>query len=372
MSLCLQSSALQTVGGVLIAIIILLVMVTVHEAGHYAAGKLLKFKINEFAIGFGPALFRKKRKNSEEMFSVRLLPLGGFCAFAGEDEETEDPSDPALFHNRKPWMRILVLLAGPLMNYLLALLLIFTLFFAYGQPAYSLYRVAQTQEFPSQYCLQEEDIILDINGKGVYNITDYITALNGKQKGDLVPFTVLRDGEKITLSVMLQSDVACKNLSDTQPILRAIASFQFDEEDPSGNGGLKGVSVRHGFFSTIGRGVVYSGKIGGMILQTLGELLTGKLALTSVGGPVTTIKVTSEAAAQGLPSILTISAYIGVNLAVFNLLPIPALDGSKVVLTAIEWIRKKPINRKVEAVINMVGFIAILLFAVLVDVLQFV
>ena len=102
----------------------------------------------------------------------------------------------------------------------------------------------------------------------------------------------------------------------------------------------------------------------------MGQLLTGDLGLSAFGGPVSTIKLTSQIASRSVQQFLEISAFIGVNLAVFNLLPIPALDGSKVIFTAIEWVRGKPINRKVEAVIHAVGFVLLLGFAVLVDILQ--
>ena len=122
MTLCLLAAAdvLRAVGSVLLALLILLAMVTVHEFGHYAAGKLLHFKVEEFSVGFGPKLFSRAKKDGE-VFSVRLLPLGGYCAFAGEDAEDADPD---AFPNKAPWKRIVVLAAGALMNYLLALLLI--------------------------------------------------------------------------------------------------------------------------------------------------------------------------------------------------------------------------------------------------------
>ena len=121
---------MNTVLAVLLAILILLAMITVHEFGHYLAGKLLKFKINEFAIGFGPKLFKRTSRRTGEAFSIRLFPLGGFCAFEGEDG---DAADPAAFNNKAPWKRIIVLLSGPLMNYILALFLIIISMFAFGQ-----------------------------------------------------------------------------------------------------------------------------------------------------------------------------------------------------------------------------------------------
>ena len=131
-------------------------------------------------------------------------------------------------------------------------------------------------------------------------------------------------------------------------------------------------TAKFGFFETLGRSFVYSFKIAGSAFRVLGELLTGRIGIRSFGGPVSTIKVTSQAVSGGFRYFLEISALIGVNLAVFNLLPIPALDGSKVVFTVIEWIRGKPISRKVEAIIHAAGFIFLLGFAILVDILQFV
>ena len=123
------SGVMSTIGSVLLALLILLAMITVHEFGHYVAGKIFRFKINEFAIGFGPALFKHKKKNGE-LISVRCLPLGGYCAFEGEDT---DAPHPDAFNNKKPWQRIIVLLAGAFMNYLLALVLLIVSFLACGQ-----------------------------------------------------------------------------------------------------------------------------------------------------------------------------------------------------------------------------------------------
>ena len=129
---------------------------------------------------------------------------------------------------------------------------------------------------------------------------------------------------------------------------------------------------RFGFGETIGRSFVYSFKIAGSIFRVIGELFTGRLGLNALGGPVTTITTTASVASQSFRSFLEIAGFIGVNLAVFNLLPIPALDGSKVVFTVIEWIRGKPISRKVETIIHAVGFVLLIGFAILVDILQFV
>ena len=193
-----------------------------------------------------------------------------------------------------------------------------------------------------------------------------------------MPFTVSRVVEweegapkrrvKTQVTVLLRADVQDASSADTDLLWRALGAAQ-DEE---GNFLMANAAARFGFFETIGRSFVYSFKIAGSIFRVLGELLTGRLGLDAFGGPVTTISMTAQLASMGLKYFLEIAGYIGVNLAVFNLLPIPALDGSKVVFTAIEWVRGKPISRKVEAVIHTVGVLLILGFALLVDILQFV
>lgn len=361
------AGALRTAGGVLLALLILLVMVTVHEFGHYLAGKALGFKIEEFAVGFGPRLCKAVKKNGE-IFSLRAFPLGGFCAFAGED--AEDP-DPAAFNNKKPWRRILVLLAGPLMNYLLALVLLAVSFFACGQMLLMAYRVAPPESGLQAACsLQNEDVIIACEGKNIYLTSDLMDALEGRRAGDMVRFTLSRRTDAgravVEVPVVLRADAAFENLTDNAAVWRCLG---IAEED--GNYLVYAASYRgFGFWETLGRAFSYSARIGGTIFKVLGQLLTGDLGLSAFGGPVTTIRITSEVALRGLQHFLEIAAFIGVNLAVFNLLPIPALDGSKVVFCAIEWVRKKPVNRKAEAIIHAVGFVLLLGFAVLADVWQ--
>lgn len=370
MALLSVSSVMHTVLTVLLAILILLVMITVHEFGHYLAGKALKFKINEFAIGFGPKLFKRVSKRTGEAFSVRLLPLGGFCAFEGEEGESK-VLHPDAFINKAPWKRIIVLISGPLMNYLLALFLIIISMFSFGQMMFKVGSVTPADGDFAKYSLCADDVIYDVDGKGIYILTDLVYALDGKSEGDIVKMTVFRDGERQTVEVMLRTDCDFKNSEDTGRVFHALGLGTY-LNDGASYWDCSFVSTRFGFFETLGRSFLYSFKVAGTIFRVLGELLTGRMGISSMGGPVTTIMVTSEVAAQSLQSFFEISAYIGVNLAIFNLLPIPALDGSKVIFCLIEWIFRKPVPRKVEAIIHSVGFIAILAFAVLVDILQFV
>ena len=459
------ASAFKTAGYVLLAILILMIMITVHELGHYLVGKAFKFKINEFAIGMGPAIFKRTMK-SGEIFSIRLFPFGGFCAFDGEDQDGDDPN---AFNNKKPWQRILVLVAGATMNYLLALLIIIISMSAYGQSTLgmqygrhdeAIYGTNIEEQIPADKSINDGEYIVSLTRDGkksnIYMTVDLISSLNHAKKGDVVTAELISGGKTVKRDIILRADVECKNLTEVTKAYDALgigyamqleangsspfikgdflikigapdveyknATFVYTPDDvayvlkdkavgdtvwfwttrdtkyvytfgsswsaceKTGEGvmnylGIKetarnyyvtAIYVKHGFFKTIGHSFGYSFKIGGTVFRTLGQLLTGKLGLNAVGGTITTIKTTSEVISYGFRYALEIMAFIGVNLAVFNLLPIPALDGARVVFCVIEWIRKKPVSRKVEGIIHAVGLIVILGFAILVDILQFI
>lgn len=467
-NLLAMPTALRTALYAILAILMLMLMITVHELGHYLVGKIFKFKINEFSIGMGPAIFKRKMKSGEQ-FSIRAFPLGGFCAFEGEDDDKDDPN---AFNNKKPWQRILVLIAGAFMNYVLALLIIILSMSIYGQTVMgvqyarhddAIYGQTIESQIPADKSINDGEYILSItkNGKktNVYMTVDLISALNHAKKGDEVTLEIMK-GDKNTekKTIILRSDVECKNITEVTKVYEALgigsamqveptsensplksgdfiikigktgeeyknATFVYSADDvahvlknldgdsfaiwtsrdnsviltlsdelkaaASSGGeavmaalGVKDTGVRSyytaakymklGFFRTIGHSFEYSFKIAGTVFRTLGQLLTGKLGLSAVGGTVTTIVTTTKVISYGLVYALEIMSFIGVNLAVFNLLPIPALDGARVVFCLIEWIRKKPVNRKIEAAVNGIGLILILGFAILVDILQFI
>jgi len=338
---------------ILIAVLVLLVMITVHEFGHYVAGKIFKFKINEFSIGFGPAIIKKTKKDGE-IFSLRLLPLGGYCAFSGEDTDAESEGD---FNSKPPWQRIIVLISGALMNFILAIVIAGIFIGVYGTPAFKVEEVKPTDEVADFYQQFESgDIIIEADGINAFMITDIMSAIGDKKAGEIIEFVVLRNGATKVLKVpVLQNEV--ENIESTAETLRAI-----------GLTAIRGTTVRFGFFTSIGKTFAYSFRLGSSIFKILGQLLTGKLGLNVMGGTVTTITQTATGVkTYGMSFLLQVTALIGVNLAIFNLLPIPALDGCKTLFTIIEWIRKKPINRKLENILSIVGMVLLLGFAILVD-----
>lgn len=411
------ASVMKSIGGVVLAIVILLAMVTIHEFGHYVAGKILGFKINEFSVGFGPAIFKKRSKKSGELFALRVIPLGGYCAFDGEDEadeptedqtdavkksETENPFEELIstpqetqneggmvestaemaesaeteypqpkgerFNDQPPWKRIIVLFAGAVMNYLLALVLLLIMVGTYGQPMCIAMPTGYNSEMEVPHAawetetLSPRDILLEINGEKISMVSDCIDGLKGKKAGDEVSVKVLRRVDKAwkekQVRLVLLADASFTNMSEIELLERVMGLEIYT------------TTLKRGGWHTVGGALQYSAEMGTSILKTLGELLTGRLGMEAVGGPVTTITTTAKVATNSLFSFLYIASFIGVNLAVFNLLPIPALDGCKVIFCIIEWIRKKPVNRKVEAIIHFIGIIFLFGFAILVDLLQ--
>lgn len=356
------NAIMSIIGKILLAILILLFMITVHEFGHYTTGKLLGFQINEFAIGMGPKIFRKRLK-SGEFFSFRIFPLGGYCAFEGEDEG--ENTNPKAFNNQKPWKRIIVLISGALFNFLSAILISFIAFSCFNETVLVVEDIfddsANISNFNTPDGLCKNDIIYSIDGKKLYLTLDsssYITKAD-----DTMSVVVLRQDDtgkykkkEITLNkgnYTYIDDEGNQQLSYGWGILQRYEKYNF--------------SVGEAFV----RSIPYCIRAGAYVLETLGGLFTGEVAVSDLGGPVTTIDVTTQIISTGFGNTLFLIILISVNLAVFNLLPFPALDGGRVVFVIIEWIRKKPISRKVEGIIHAVGLLLLLLLVIILDVIRY-
>lgn len=419
------------IGYVLLALLALMAMIVVHELGHYTAGKLLGFKIDEFAIGFGPKIFKRKNKKTGELFSIRPFPIGGFCAFHGEDadgalldengNQVKDANgniikDPDAFNNQKPWKRLIVLFSGAFMNFLSAILIITIYFSAYGQP---LPYVVGTYDVPSyQNVFEQGDVLLSVNGKQINLMAQEDLDNVFKKVGDTAQFRVLRDGKRIKITASkffydpfedgdyiyavdgkkLDTPVAYADYLATVESNDAfiVTVVRYDEkgeiceqstmkvqkganpEDANGfysyGFGITRTIARAKlpFFLAFGRAWSFCFFIVFKILASLGALITGKMGIEGAGGTITTIITMAKVSALGFDSFMYVVAIISANLAVMNLLPFPALDGSRMLFTLIEMIFKKPVPRKVEAVIHTVGLVLLLVLAVFLDVFHLV
>ena len=377
---------------ILIAVVILLVMIVIHELGHYVAGKILRFKINEFSVGFGPKIFSKKNKKTGEVFSLRAVPLGGFCAFEDEsglesEEETGEVIDPdsvfpeiqpeqvmspcvdplkekeeatekpRSFTEEKPWKRIIVLAAGAFFNFVSAIIFSFIFIVAVGyvEPeVHTLY----ADENGNNYCaeLQVGDVITAVNGEKISIMKTYDDLVKVKNVGATYDFTIIRNGQKTTVTVTMKQ----------------IKSKAADGSDLNYVGlGFSPVntSVKCGAGYAFKYCVPYTCKLSISILASFGGLITGRIPITSLTGPVGTVGIMAELGMADLRNFLVLLPLIAANLAIFNILPIPALDGSKIVFTLIEWVRGKPVNRKVENIIHTVGLLLLFGFVIVIDIL---
>lgn len=355
---------LSSIFYIFVALLVLLFMITVHELGHYLAGKALGFKINQFSIGFGKALFSRTSKKTGEKFAIRLIPLGGFCEFEGEDESGN--VNPQAFNNQKPWKRIIVLLAGAFFNFVVSILIvILVMLFAgmyfpsvdktYSQSLVDLDGNVNKYVVNENDLLQKDDIIIEVGGNFLYLNGDLTKELSKYEVGKPIEVTIVRDG--------VRQQVTCYKGYFTAP------DADGKQVTYVGLGIGQGFKSYHlPFFETIGKSFVYSFKIAWTILSFFGQLITGQIGFKGIGGPVATIGLTAEVARSGFRNLIDIVALIGINLAVFNVLPFPALDGARVVFVGIEWVRKKPIKREIEAKIHMFGLIILFSFVIVADI----
>ncbi len=406
---------------ILLALIILMVLITVHEFGHYTAGKIFKFKINEFSIGFGKAIYKKTKKNGE-VFSIRILPLGGYCSFEGEDED--NPGVDA-FNSRPAWQRLIVLFSGVFFNFIFGIITIAIYLMVAG------YAVPVVSAARNTSGLLQNDTIIAVNGKSIeaYRpVTDLLSKASGSTT---VSLTVIRDGKEQEILVTKTEDeyfyvadatniyqnLYVYNESTTeydevsldyfrQLVINATVTTDGENAIPlleqtyyrliDGNyqeysvqsmitdsvlsfvSGTKSlglvysqVAAKYGFFESLLKAWPFAFYICGIILGALGGLFTGATKVSELGGTITTISTIAEYSAINPLIILYLFPMLSLNLALFNILPIPALDGARMVFVLWEMIFRKPINRKVEGWIHTIGLFALLALVVFLDIYHF-
>ena len=297
---------------ILFAILLFSVLIFVHELGHFVAAKLSGVQVNEFSMFMGPAIWKKQK--GETLYAIRCIPIGGYCAMEGEDEDTENPRS---FQKAAWWKRLIILVSGAAMNFVAGLLLLAIVYAPAEQFA------VPVVDFFEEGCalygeegLLEGDRILELDGEKIYVASDFSTilSLNG---GDVHDLVIERNGEKIKLNDFVMEK----------------------REFPDGNGGT---SLRYGFSfgleeATFGNKVSYVWNTAldtvRLVRLSLQMLLTGQAGLSDMGGPVmivdqmNQVAEASETTFDALMNMLYFGGFIAINLAVMNLLPIPALYG---------------------------------------------
>jgi len=371
----------------LLALVILLLMVLVHEFGHYTIGRMLGFKITEFSVGFGKALFSRKNKRGE-IISLRLFPLGGYCAFAGEEETDEKDKDA--FTNQAAWKRIFVFLAGVMFNFAFAVFTSFILLCTVGYDIPQVHSIVDKNNIINEFKienalsepysplaeqqLQPGDVIISLDGKKI----DFAY---GSNYSDIV-------NERINLLTkenfdeMAVMDAVVKRGNSYENIKLSFYRIEvqaFDENNQAIEGktnytfvwNINAKAYVHTVGEALQRAVPFAIGLAWIVLKSLWLLITFQLPLSSIGGPITTITTIATYTQQSATNLLLLIPLISANLAIFNLLPIPALDGAHVLFTTIEAIRKKPIKRETENMIHTIGLFILFGAVILIDILHF-
>lgn len=332
---------------ILVAILFFGLIIFIHELGHFITAKLSKVRVNEFALGMGPTLVKFQGK--ETTYALRLFPIGGFVSMEGEDEESESEGS----FNKKPiWKRMIIVAAGAIMNLLLGIVILSI--FLTMQPLLTTTTVSDFYEnaTSAKTGLQVGDEIVSINGMTVLTTYDISVGMM-RDKDGVMDFVVKRDGKNVNLP----------NVTFTTEVKEGhtITVHDFYVQPEQKN-----------FFTVVGGSVRWSMSVARLVWLSLFDIITGQYGFNELAGPVGTVAIVGESAVngfrswEGLMDMLMLMAFITINVGVFNLLPIPALDGGRLFFLLIELVRNKPLNRKYEGMVNAAGLFLLLGFMALV------
>ena len=323
------------------AILLFLILIIIHEFGHFIAAKLMGVRVNEFAVGFGPKLF--SRQWGETKYSFNLIPLGGYCAMEGEDESSEDSR---AFCNKKPWRRFVIVVMGATFNLLLGLIIVAIILAP--SKAFTSTVIAEFDENASSHStgLDINDKILEVDGRKIFSTYDLSYAFTNVKDGK-IDMKVLRNGKEKTLN-----DVTFESKSE-----EGISYLTVD---------FKVYGIEKNFVSYVKQTVNTAISYCAVVWRSFIDLVSGKYGISAVSGPVGVTVAIASAAKASLINLLPIMALITINLGIFNLFPIPALDGGRLLFILIEMIARKPVPQKYESLIHAVGFVLLIGFMVLV------
>lgn len=332
---------------IVVAILIFGLIVLIHEGGHFFFARINGIQVEEFAIGMGPKLIGKTVKGT--LFSIRVLPFGGFCKVLGEDELVEQEGS---YSSKPVWAKIQLVIGGPLFNFLLALIFALVLVSLSGVITTTVSEVVK--DSPAQVAgLQAGDKIVSINDKHILAYKEILIYLN-ERKGKPVDLVYERDGEK----------------SDVIQITPA-----FDETVKSYKIGFYPATIpKPNVIQTVKYAFIETALWIKLVPYSLGMLFTGSVSTNDIAGPVGIVSAVSnnykESVQYGVASMITTVSFwivlLSANLGVMNLLPIPALDGGRLVFLIIEAIRRKPMNQEKEGLIHFVGYVFLMILMVLV------
>ncbi len=324
----------------LLLFIILSVIISIHEFGHFITAKKCGVYVDEFALGMGPVLWKHKPKNSETTYNLRAFPIGGFVSMAEKDIKELKLKKKQILENKTTIQKLCVLLMGIVMNFILAIVLFFISGLLYGRPITNTTIGAVLEDSPAYNAgFEVGDSVLSINNHKVDNWDDIILEISAKKPETNYSFIIEKsDGSIVTYDVI--PNVKVENDTETR-------SF--------GIGSGK-TEYKYGFINAVIYGFEGFRDTFKTIFNVLESLFVGKVSLDNLSGPVGIYSIVDTLKSQGLSAILYLTAYLSINVGIINLIPIPVFDGGRVLLVIIEAITKKKSSDKIENILNYIGF----------------
>ena len=328
---------------IIYALIIICVLIFFHELGHFMAAKACGVKVNEFAIGMGPKVLKKQK--GETLYSVRAFPLGGFCAMEGEDEDSQDER---AFNRKSVWKKAIIIVAGAAMNLIIAIILMIAVNYMNGVPTTT---ISQVEENSPAYTagIQKGDKILSINDKKI-NSWDDVQAVKNAVNTRELNIKVQRKDTELNIKTTLKEN-------DRNKII-----------------GIVPVSEKN-IVKAIANGPSATWNMAKSMYSGLYSLITGKVSAKELSGPVGIVYLINKGISRGFATVLYLTSLISLNLAIINMLPLPALDGGRLLMVIIRRLTGKAISSKVEGVIHAVGLGLLLLLTIYVtwnDIVRFI
>ena len=328
---------------IIYALLIICVLIFFHELGHFMAAKACGVKVNEFAIGMGPKVLKKQK--GETLYSVRAFPLGGFCAMEGEDEDSQDER---AFNRKSVWKKAIIIVAGAAMNLIIAIILMIAVNYMNGVPTTT---ISQVEENSPAYTagIQKGDKILSINDKKI-NSWDDVQAVKNAVNTRELNIKVQRKDTELNIKTTLKEN-------DRNKII-----------------GIVPVSEKN-IVKAIANGPSATWNMAKSMYSGLYSLITGKVSAKELSGPVGIVYLINKGISRGFATVLYLTSLISLNLAIISMLPLPALDGGRLLMVIIRRLTGKAISSKVEGVIHAVGLGLLLLLTIYVtwnDIVRFI
>ncbi len=344
----------------LILFIMLGLIISIHEFGHFIAAKKSGVYVDEFSIGMGPIIFKRKPKNSETTYSLRLFPIGGFVSMAEKEEKGSKIKKDRVLANKGFFHVLWVLIDGIVFNFILAIVLFFISGLIYGKPVNEPI-VKETVEGKAAYLagIEAGDRIISINGVSINTWDDFLLEVSAKKLKDNYEFVVKKSSGEIKNYNIVPEVI--KNEKGEETRVFGIVS--------------NGTVYKKGLLNAISYAFVGTYENSVTIFKIIASLFTGQVSVKSLSGPVGIYSIVDQVKSQGFITLLYLTAYLSINVGIVNLIPIPVFDGGRVLILIIEKIIKRKTGEKLENILNYVGFglmILLMLFVTFNDITRLV